>query len=65
MHPDRLARDAGEVARFSHSRAYEGFYFEVGDGHNAREFAFASALRGTNQESEWARSEPLFPFPHG
>ena len=65
MHPERLARYAGEVARFVHSRAYEGFYFEVEDAHNARAFAFASALRGTNQGSEWARSEPLFPFPHG
>lgn len=63
--PRRLSRVTDEVRQFLHWHAYEGFYFEVEDAHNARAFAVASALRGTNQGSEWARSESLYPFPHG
>jgi hypothetical protein len=63
--PPRLSRATEAVRRFLHWHAYEGFYFEVEDAHNARAFVVSSAFRGTNQGSEWARSESLYPFPHG
>lgn len=64
-HPVRLARAAGHVREYLHALDYEGFYFEAEDSHDAPAFAFASALRGTNMGSQWARNERLFPFPHG
>jgi len=63
--PQRLARAADDVRNYLHALEYEGFYFEAEDARNAPAFAFASALRGTNMGSQWARSEPLYPFDHG
>lgn len=58
--PVRLARAAGAIREYLAGRRYEGFYFEAkGD------FAFAGALRGTQMDTQWARTERLFPFPHG
>ncbi|HWJ44167.1 MAG TPA: hypothetical protein VNR63_02180 [Gaiellaceae bacterium] len=63
--PIRLSRAAGGVREYLRSLEYEGFYFEAEDSHNVPAFAFASALRGTNMGSQWARSERLFPFAYG
>jgi hypothetical protein len=75
-HPLRLARVAAKVQRFLDplapgrrfqlgAWAYEGFYFEVEDAENVPAFAIANAFRGTGSGSQWARSETLYPFPHG
>jgi hypothetical protein len=58
--PARLARAGGAVRDFLAGRRYEGFYFEAKGA-----FAFATAYRGAWIGSQWARSERLFPFPHG
>ena len=63
--PLRLARAAGKLRDYLDGLRYEGFYFEAEDAGNVPAFAFASALRGTNQGSQWARSEALYPFEHG
>ena len=58
--PARLARAAGAIRSFLAGRRYEGFYFEAKGA-----FVFAAAYRGTNAGMQWARSEELYPFPHG
>jgi len=58
--PARLARAGGAIRAFLAGRRYEGFYFEAKGA-----FVFAAAYRGTNAGMQWARSEDLYPFPHG
>jgi hypothetical protein len=45
--------------------SYEGFFLEADDERGVP-FAIASDLtRGQVEGSQWARSDALFPFPHG
>jgi hypothetical protein len=46
--------------------AFEGFYLEAQDERGVPFAVVANALRGPHAYgSQWARSEELFPFPHG
>ena len=46
--------------------SYEGFFFEAQDENGAPFLAVYNFWRGQhNGGGQWARSEPLFPFPHG
>ena len=58
--PARLAQAGGAIRSYLAGRRYEGFYFEAKGA-----FAFAAADRGTTAGMQWARSEELYPFPHG
>jgi hypothetical protein len=45
---------------------YEGFYFEAQDEHGVPFLAVLDFMRGSGPGGgQWARSEPLYPFPHG
>jgi hypothetical protein len=72
----RLARSTGKIltalnprlpARDDrHGWEYEAFYFEVRDEHDVPFLLAFTAMRGSGAEGgQWARSERLFPFPHG
>ena len=46
--------------------AYEGFYLEAQDERGVPFVIVSTAARGGSPEgSQWARSEELYPFPHG
>jgi len=46
--------------------AYEGFYFEARDERGVPFVIVSNAMRGPSAGGgQWARSEELFPFPHG
>ena len=45
---------------------YEGFWLEAQDEHGVPFLAVFTFMRGPGPGGgQWARSEPLFPFPHG
>ena len=45
---------------------YEGFWLEAQDEHGVPFLAVFDFMRGPGPGGgQWARSEPLFPFPHG
>lgn len=46
--------------------SYEGFFFEAQDERGVPFLAVYNVWRGQHKGGgQWARSEPLFPFPHG
>jgi hypothetical protein len=46
--------------------SYEGFFFEAQDERGIPFLAIYNFWRGNHKGGgQWARSEPLFPFPHG
>jgi hypothetical protein len=44
---------------------YEGFYFEARDELGVPFFTTETLRRDRTEGGQWARSEALFPFPHG
>jgi hypothetical protein len=65
-----LARAAGAILREldperNYDPDYEGFYFEAQDERGVPFFSAFNVRRGQIEGGEWARSEPLYPFPHG
>jgi hypothetical protein len=44
---------------------YEGFYFEARDTKDVPAFLVFNYVRGGIVGGQWARSEALYPFPHG
>jgi hypothetical protein len=49
----------------SFDRDYEGVYFEARDRRGVPLFAVSNVVRGRLEGGQWARSEALYPFPHG
>lgn len=49
----------------SNRRAYEGIFIEAVDERGIPFVIVSDALCGQVVGSQWARSEPLFPYPHG
>ena len=69
-HYVELARATGSILRkldpeVRYDPDYEGFYFEAQDERGVPFFSTSNIRRGQIEGSEWARSEPLYPFPHG
>ena len=75
-HYQRLARATPAILKRIDPRApaqgdyrgwrYEGFFFEAQDEHGIPFLATFNFWRGSGPGGgEWARSEPLYPFPHG
>ncbi len=65
-----LARAMGAIFRkldpeISYDPDYEGFYFEAQDERGIPFFSAYNVRRGRIEGGQWARSEPLYPFPHG
>ena len=65
-----LARATGGILKNldrerSYDPDYEGFYFEAQDERGVPFFSAYNVRRGQIEGGEWARSEPLYPFPHG
>lgn len=65
-----LARATGAILgnldrERSYDPDYEGFYFEAQDERGVPFFSAYNVRRGQIEGGEWARSEPLYPFPHG
>ena len=44
---------------------YEGFYWEARDERGVPFLVASTLTRGQVEGQQWARSEALFPFPHG
>jgi len=63
-----LARATSDILRGLEGRDswdYEGFYFEARDERNVPFLAAYNVVRGQIMGGQWARSEALYPFPHG
>ncbi|MDQ2909470.1 MAG: hypothetical protein M3R26_03155 [Actinomycetota bacterium] len=69
-HYVELARATGSILGkldpvVRYDRVYEGFYFEAQDERGVPFFSAYNVMRGRIEGGQWARSEPLYPFPHG
>jgi hypothetical protein len=73
--PKRFSRDTFAIVRLldpvkrgsslATAWAYEGFYLEARDAKGVPFLAAFSFVRGGIAGGQWARSEELYPFPHG
>jgi hypothetical protein len=65
---ESLARAAAGILKSLNGRKfgrYEGFYFEARDERGVPFFTTETLRRDRVEGGEWARSEALYPFPHG
>jgi len=74
-HPKRFSRDTASIeslldpvrkgSALATAWAYEGFYIEARDTRGVPFLLAFNYLRGGIVGGQWARSEDLYPFPHG
>lgn len=76
QHPVRFAQETPAILRTLDPHApigedwegwaFEGFFFEARDSDGVPFLAIFNHLRGSDRGGgQWARSEGLYPFPHG